>query len=200
MLMPTLSRCSNERVTHLIVQVDDKNRTQRTLKFLNALACGKWIVSVGWVQQCAEENRFVDEEPFEVLDVDGDDGPNRARICSPEMKLFKELEFSCVEPFTQVTVGQLWDLLERCGAIMVHDPSEMPRGNSIAIFELHDGERTADQMRQARLLHNEHGVQSVSNEWIFDCIATHRILPIHDYLIVNNTSTANIFGVSDMLP
>jgi len=71
-------------VTHIIVQLDEENCAQRTLKFLYGVASGKWIVGVDWVHQCIRENRLIDEEPFEALDMDGEDGPRRARQTSQE--------------------------------------------------------------------------------------------------------------------
>ena len=187
-----LVKVFNDRVTHLIVQSDGEKRTQRTLKFLYAVAGRKWIVSVGWVQQCIKEGLFVDEEPFEVLDMDGGDGPHRARICSPEMKLFEGFEFSCVKPFTHVTAGQLWDLLERCGATVVLNPSEMTktRRHSIAIVQLDEDEGGEAQQRQAGLWQDQHGVLTVSREWILDCIGSHRLLPIRNHLVGKNITVS----------
>jgi hypothetical protein len=71
-------------VTHIIVQLDEENCAQRTRKFLYGVASGKWIVAVDWVHQCIHENRLIDEEPFEALDMDGEDGPRRARQTSQE--------------------------------------------------------------------------------------------------------------------
>ena len=71
-------------VTHIIVQLDEENCAQRTLKFLYGVASGKWIVGVDWVHRCIRENRLIDEEPFEALDMDGEDGPRRARQTSQE--------------------------------------------------------------------------------------------------------------------
>ena len=71
-------------VTHIIVQLDEENCAQRTLKFLYGVASGKLIVGVDWVHQCIREKRLIDEEPFEALDMDGEDGPRRARQTSQE--------------------------------------------------------------------------------------------------------------------
>ena len=187
-----LVKVFNDRVTHLIVQSDGEKRTQRTLKFLYAVAGRKWIVSVGWVQQCIKEGRFVDEEPFEVLDMDGGDGPHRARICSPQTKLFQAFEFCCIEPFSEVSATELRDLLERCGATVVLDPSEMTktRRHSIAIVQLDEDEGGEAQQRQAGLWQDQHGVLTVSREWILDCIGSHRLLPIRNHLVGKNITVS----------
>jgi hypothetical protein len=90
-------------VTHIIVQLDEENCAQRTLKFLYGVASGKLIVGVDWVHQCIREKRLIDEEPFEALDMDGEDGPRRARQTSQRIKLFADFEFCCQEPFTDVS-------------------------------------------------------------------------------------------------
>ena len=71
-------------VTHIIVQLDEENCAQRTRKILYGVASDKWIVAVDWVHQCIRENRLIDEQPFEALDMDGKDGPPRARQTSQE--------------------------------------------------------------------------------------------------------------------
>ena len=90
-------------VTHIIVQLDEENCAQRTRKFLYGVASGKWIVAVDWVPQCIRENRLIDEQPFEALDMDVEDGPRRARQTSQRIKLFADFEFCCQEPFTDVS-------------------------------------------------------------------------------------------------
>ena len=56
-------------VAHVIVQKDDENCAQRTLKFFFD---GKWTVVIDWVHQYIKDNKFVNEKPFEVLDFDGE--------------------------------------------------------------------------------------------------------------------------------
>ena len=190
----------NDSVTHLIVKADEENRTQRTLKFLYAVACRKWVVSMDWVQQCINQGQFVEEEPFEVFDMEGEDGPRRARICDPQTKLFQAFEFCCVEPFSEVTTAQLCDLLKLCGAVVVHGPSQMTkcRRHSIVIVQV-DDEDFALQ-RQATLWHDQHGVLTVSREWILDCLASHRLLSIRNHLICKQTvSMLRVMGFDELL-
>ena len=191
----------NDSVTHLIVKADEENRTQRTLKFLYAVACRKWVVSMDWVQQCINQGQFVEEEPFEVFDMEGEDGPRRARICDPQTKLFQAFEFCCVEPFSEVTTAQLCDLLKLCGALVVHGPSKMTkcRRYSIVIVEDFDDEDFALKC-QAILWQDQHGVLTVSRDWILDCLASHTILPIRKQLIGNQTdSMLRVMGFDELL-
>ena len=75
-VLPTYS----PNVTHVIVRVDQDNCAERTLKFLYGVACKRWIVNFDWIRKCVTDGRFVDETPYEVLDMDGNTGPLRARL------------------------------------------------------------------------------------------------------------------------
>uniref|UniRef100_A0A1I8IUZ3 ANK_REP_REGION domain-containing protein n=2 Tax=Macrostomum lignano TaxID=282301 RepID=A0A1I8IUZ3_9PLAT len=70
-------------VTHLVTSVDERGSAPRTLKFLEAAALGRWIVSFEWVQQCANAKARVAEEPFEVggtCTLPDTGGPRRSRL------------------------------------------------------------------------------------------------------------------------
>ncbi|XP_064455488.1 BRCA1-associated RING domain protein 1-like [Ornithodoros turicata] len=57
----------SQDVTHLVVSCNKEgNCQQRTLKVLNALLTGKWIVSTSWVDKCLREARHVPEAPHEA--------------------------------------------------------------------------------------------------------------------------------------
>jgi hypothetical protein len=58
-----ISLTYSSAVTHIIVQVDEENCAQRTLKFFYGVASGKWIVGIDWIHQCIRETRLIDEEP-----------------------------------------------------------------------------------------------------------------------------------------
>lgn len=74
-------------LTHLVVKVDENNISQRTVKYVQALANGKWIISYSWIAECANKNRHVKEEDYEVLDFSGGMGPRISRTSTT--KLFK---------------------------------------------------------------------------------------------------------------
>ena len=171
-------------VTHIIVQLDEENCAQRTRKFLYGVASGKWIVGVDWVHQCIRENRLIDEEPFEALDMDGEDGPRRARQTSQRIKLFADFEFCCQEPFTDVSVDQLNQLLELCGAATVNSPTELTksRRHSMIIVQI-DDDISSEVQRKAASLFDRHQVLTVSREWVLDCLASYKLLSVRNQLI-----------------
>ncbi|XP_067649775.1 BRCA1-associated RING domain protein 1-like [Haliotis asinina] len=53
-------------VTHVITSCNQHGQCPRTLKFLNAVIGGKWILSVEWLDLCLEYKQKVCEEAFEV--------------------------------------------------------------------------------------------------------------------------------------
>jgi hypothetical protein len=179
-----ISLTYSSAVTHIIVQVDEENCAQRTLKFLYGVASGKWIVGIDWIHQCIRETRLIDEEPFEALDMDGEDGPRRARQTSQRSKLFEAFEFCCQEPFTDVSVEQLNELLMLCGAVTANSPAELTknRRHSLIIVQTDDDVSPAVQ-RKAASWFERLQVLSVSREWVLDCLASYQLLPVRSQLI-----------------
>ena len=169
----------NETVTHVIVRVDEEKSAERTLKFLYGVAARKWIVSIDWVNQCLKEKRFVKEEPYEVLDMDGENGPWRARQTTK--LLFQDFEFCCVEPFTDVTVQQLRQLLELCGALTVDHPANLTKSRRFSLIVM-QADSISDQ-RKADVYNDRYKVITVSREWVLDCIASYQLYPLRTQII-----------------
>ncbi|XP_063533078.1 uncharacterized protein LOC134743514 isoform X2 [Cydia strobilella] len=84
-------------LTHLVVGVDEEGRAQRTVKFMCALAAGRWIVRHEWADTWLRRGHAA-EEPFEALDWTGEPGPQRAR--TTPRKLFDGFTFFCMPPFS----------------------------------------------------------------------------------------------------
>nr|CAB3225070.1 BRCA1-associated RING domain protein 1-like [Phallusia mammillata] len=53
-------------VTHFIAGVNESGRAKRTLKYLQAMACGAWILSEHWVDECITQGKWLDESSFQV--------------------------------------------------------------------------------------------------------------------------------------
>ncbi|KAI9558451.1 hypothetical protein GHT06_015237 [Daphnia sinensis] len=179
-----VSQTYNCSVTHVIVNVDEENCAQRTLKFLYGVASGVWIVGIDWVHKCIRENRILDEEHFEALDMDGEDGPRRARQTSQREKLFEAFEFCCQGPFTDVTIEQLNQLLHLCGATTAPSPSELTKRRQYTMIVVQtDDDVNLEIERKAADWFNRHKVVSVSREWVLDCLAAYQLLPVLNQFI-----------------
>ncbi|KAA1089198.1 hypothetical protein PGT21_009936 [Puccinia graminis f. sp. tritici] len=57
----------NDGCTHLLT-----NKIARTEKFLSCIVLGCFIVDHQWAEECAKRNEFVDEEGYELKDVEGE--------------------------------------------------------------------------------------------------------------------------------
>lgn len=47
--------------SHLIAKTNEQNCTDKTLKYLQAVASGKWIVNIEWIKTCVRMNKIVPE-------------------------------------------------------------------------------------------------------------------------------------------
>lgn len=174
----------NSSVTHVIVCLDEENCAQRTLKFLYGVASGNWIIGVDWVHQCIRQDRLIDEGPFEALDMDGEDGPRRARQTSQRGKLFEAFEFCGQGPFTDVTVDQLNQLLQLCGAATVPSPSQLTKTRRYTMIVVQTEEDVSLEVeRKAVKWFDSLKVVSISREWVLDCLAAYQLLPLRNQLI-----------------
>lgn len=90
-------------------------------------------------------------------------------------------EFCCVEPFTDVTVEQLRELLQLCGAATVPTPFDLSRRHrcSMVIVQTDEG----FDLRKAELWADQYQVPTVSREWVLDCVASYNLYPVRGHLI-----------------
>ncbi|XP_074367003.1 uncharacterized protein LOC141707631 isoform X1 [Apium graveolens] len=77
----TVARFWRPDITHVITATDASGSCRRTMKVLMGILYGRWIISMNWIKSCAEANKPIEEEPFEVtLDNHGArDGPKTGR-------------------------------------------------------------------------------------------------------------------------
>ncbi len=54
--------------THIVLP-----RVTRTVKFLCGISVCRYIVSPAWVDSCRRVGRFVEEEPFQLMDEDAEE-------------------------------------------------------------------------------------------------------------------------------
>ena len=53
--------------THLVVEGDRRIAATRTVKYLQAILLGGWVVTADWGEASVREGRWVDELPYEVV-------------------------------------------------------------------------------------------------------------------------------------
>ncbi|KAJ2964904.1 hypothetical protein NQZ79_g353 [Umbelopsis isabellina] len=63
-------------VTHVVTSVDENGHARRTLKYLQSIVSGKWILNETWLEKSILAGRFVPEEEYEVLGDEASDRPS----------------------------------------------------------------------------------------------------------------------------
>lgn len=155
--------------THLIVRVDDGKRADKTLKYLSAVAAGKWVVSFAWVEKSLEAKTLLSEEPFEALDTTGEPGPRRSREARINGKrLFDGFEFCCVGEFQNLSIGQMEALLKESGASIVAKPTDFSFRDRIIPVTLAQWEDMKEEQLATWL--DQYSSPMIQYDWVLDCI------------------------------
>ncbi|CAH2108340.1 unnamed protein product [Euphydryas editha] len=168
----------SKELTHLVVGVDEENKSQRSVKYMCALAASKWIVSYKWVEKCLQTKDYVDEEPFEALDGTGEPGPRRSRIA--KQKIFEGITFYCMPPFSVLDSDTLQDMVRAAGGRAVREAREARAGAAPALL-LAEPERTQDD--KFTYLTMELGVVPVNYEWVLNCLGGYTLGSIYELLL-----------------
>ncbi|CAK9809000.1 Breast cancer type 1 susceptibility protein homolog [Anthophora quadrimaculata] len=170
----------DRNVTHVIVKTDKENNgANKTLKYLQGVAYGKWIVSYQWVMDTLKERRLISEKPYEA--VDGrtlEAGPRKSRL--RENHLFEEFTFLCIGPYDDVTVEQYQDLLRATGGIVVDSldalAAEKKRWKIIVIqADIYDYEAIIEWHKQTQAI-------PIVHDWIVECISRYKLISFYPYL------------------
>ncbi|CAH2265760.1 jg7948 [Pararge aegeria aegeria] len=165
-------------LTHLVVGVDEENRSQRSVKYICALASAKWIVSFAWVEKCIQLKEIADEEPYEALDAAGEPGPRRSRLA--KNRLLQGFTFYCMPPFTIIDIETLKDILEASGGRVVNSAGDVRLKNAPAML-LAEPEHTQED--RFIYLAMELQIVPVNYEWVLNCLGTYTLKPISDLLL-----------------
>ncbi|GLH01970.1 Uncharacterized protein GBIM_08025 [Gryllus bimaculatus] len=72
-------------MTHLIVSVDENQATPKTLKYLQAVAAKKWVVSFNWITACISSKKLLPEEIFMMCGGMVVDSPEGFSIVSKDV-------------------------------------------------------------------------------------------------------------------
>ncbi|CAK9806077.1 Breast cancer type 1 susceptibility protein homolog [Anthophora plagiata] len=167
-------------VTHVIVKTDKENNgANKTLKYLQGVAYGKWIVSYQWVMDTLKERRLISEKLYEA--VDGrtlEAGPRKSRL--RENHLFEGFTFLCIGPYDDVTVEQYQDLLRATGGIVVDSldalAAEKKRWKIIVIqADIYDYEAIIEWYKQTQAV-------PIVHDWIVECISRYKLISFYPYL------------------
>lgn len=115
------------KCSHLILPYNDELKAVRSLKYLQAMAVGAWIVNEKWIEKCLDSQSWVNELSFQIKGCYEDtifDGPLRSRKakleCVPRLfdgcHFFLSGRFSSPLPSKQ----QLIDMIKEAGGIVLN--------------------------------------------------------------------------------
>ncbi|XP_072938617.1 uncharacterized protein [Epargyreus clarus] len=168
-----------KELTHLVVGVDEERKSQRSVKYMCALAASKWIVSYEWVKKCLHMKKVVDEELFEALDSTGEPGPRRSRVA--KQKLFQGITFFCMPPFSVLDVDTLKEMLEAAGGRVVEEAKAVRVTGSTPALLLAEPEHTQED--RFIYLAMELGIVPVNYEWVLNCLGSYTISSVQELLL-----------------
>ncbi|XP_026733050.1 breast cancer type 1 susceptibility protein-like isoform X2 [Trichoplusia ni] len=170
-----------KNITHLIVGVDEEKKSQRSVKYMCALAASKWIVAFDWVKICLQKKEVVNEEFFEALDSTGEPGPRRSRIA--KKKLFEGISFYCMPPFSVLDLETLKNMLVAAGGRVVNEARavKITPDNAHPALLLAEPEHTQED--RFIYLAMEQSIVPVNYEWVLNCLGNYTLGSIHELLL-----------------
>ncbi|XP_063721849.1 breast cancer type 1 susceptibility protein homolog [Symsagittifera roscoffensis] len=185
-----------DQTTHLVVKrVPDSDSggiwmCKRTVKYLEAVSKGLWIVDFAWVKECAKLGRRAHEADFEI---EGETmfglshrGPARARQRRRTGEdLLRFCVFHCAEKFDhrsdRAGIEVIWRLVKNAGGIYVQNRENFKMdcyGNRRRIILANE-----DFSPDARKLADECCLPLLRVEWLYDSVSRSELLPRKDYCI-----------------
>ncbi|XP_014363587.2 breast cancer type 1 susceptibility protein homolog [Papilio machaon] len=167
-------------VTHLVIEVDEENKCKRSLKYMRALAAGKWIIGFAWVEKCIQTGTIIPEEGFECLDMTGEPGPRRSRLA--RRKLFSDISFYCMPPINMLDHHMLKEILVSAGGTLVHEMSEVRVADGAPGLVLAEPEHTQDSKYE--YLAMDLGIVPVHCEWALNCLGHYALAPLEVPLLL----------------
>ncbi|XP_075974599.1 uncharacterized protein LOC142975557 isoform X2 [Anticarsia gemmatalis] len=168
-------------ITHLVVGVDEEWKSQRSVKYMCALAASKWIVSFDWIKSCLLTKAIVNEEKFEALDSTGEPGPRRSRTA--KHKLFQGIKFYCMQPFSVLDGNTLKSMLVAAGGHVVKEMKEVRVSNDSAEPALLLAEPEHTQEDRFIYLAMEQSIVPVNYEWVLNCLGSYALGSIQELLL-----------------
>ncbi|KAI7893614.1 uncharacterized protein EV154DRAFT_416596 [Mucor mucedo] len=157
-----------EKTTHVIASVDKKKQCHRTLKYLDGVVTGKWIVTPQWLLDSMKAKRWLGEIGYEIQG-DAKSGithaPEKAR--KRRNPLFQGMNFYFAGEFSETHNKKDLSRLLRDGGGNVESrkpaASEDPTKQAIVIY--------SKQITRKKLHWLEKGYQVRDPIWIINCIS-----------------------------
>lgn len=172
----------NSDATHVIVKVvGQRNTAEKTLKYLQGIAYGKWIVSIDWVNDSLQRKELLNEDKYEVVDnLTLEEGPKKSRLRTKN--IFEGFICLCQGPFNDVSVADYSDLLIHMGATILQKMEDFinyNNNNNKKIIILQCDHWDDDVIRNWFLRTK---AVPVEQEWLVECISQYKVISLFDYI------------------
>ncbi|GAB6026798.1 BRCA1-associated RING domain protein 1 [Chamberlinius hualienensis] len=183
----------NDEVTHLVASDNGQRTCSRTLKYLNGVLKGIWVVSTDWVDECLIKQRFVKENSFEIkgtYQFPDCNGPKKGREnVLKKPGLFNGCRFYFYGKFVSPSPpkADLMRLVEAAEGVvlneMPHKSSDLLNGSpfhmkrdsklsGVTYFVIY-----CENVTNLRKLQdfNSKSVRALPQTWLLDCLTTFEI-------------------------
>ncbi|KAI9323464.1 hypothetical protein BX666DRAFT_63090 [Dichotomocladium elegans] len=170
-----ISRDMTDDVTHLVVPTDKDKIASRTIKLLQAILMGKWIVSQEWITACCEEGRMIPVDSYLAAGVDtaarSQHALKRARehLVGGGPRLFEGICFYLYGEFVRPTKVELATLIRLAGGRLVESPDQLRTSDGEIICA------PITQQTELRYLHHTCGRFPVTPMWIMDSVSSYYV-------------------------
>jgi len=179
-----------ESVTHVIVSTGEDMQAQRTLKYLQGVASGKFIVSHLWVVAAMKSGggggNIPRPDDFEVLDEEngGENGPWRSRIAraNGEKPILFGFEVVVSGDMEGLSKSNVEDLLSRAGARCLPDENAFSFSPSSTRLIIEDSTSTMNAKVVSRRLRS-YQLATVEKDWLLDSLGGWSARPLLPYML-----------------
>ena len=181
----TLEKEISNRTTHLVVGTDNRNIAARTIKYLESLLKGIYVVSMQWILESLAKETFLDAKPFLVS---GDKtylgGPQKSikSHMKQNPKLFEHIHVWLHGKFAKPghpTPADFVRLLELGGATVVCDELPVKNLSMDQLNQTKDSLLICDEEMEKELvvqISAKTGFPAISSQWILDSISHYEIM------------------------
>lgn len=164
-----IAECYNGSTTHVIVNADENCRCLRTLKYLQGIASGRWIVDYRWIKDSMEKQNILPEATYEVR---GDhlycvNAPQTARLSLARggSRLFSGMTFFVMDGCSPLPKDQISKLLQLAGGKIVSNPK--------SCLVICDTVPTSNGLFDSTC---------ILSSWVTDSLSHYKLLSVRDYL------------------
>ncbi|KAK9815301.1 hypothetical protein WJX72_001308 [[Myrmecia] bisecta] len=183
-------------ITHVICGVEATGRARRTLKYMQGVLAGAWVLDASWLRASLQAGHALPEDAFEVPGdtSGGDGGPILGRLQARHSPLLHGWQVFLVGVFHPKSRDAVLTLTKAAGAkLLTRPPATMPSALQPALADaaaaqllvvetplavvLCDIAAQAEAGRQCRVL------PSVDHRWLLDSASCYQVKPLQPYFI-----------------